>query len=310
MNVTLRQLQAFVAVAELGRFNLAAGQLNLTQSSVSILIRELEAALKHRLFDRHTRMVGLTSAGREFLPQARKILEDLEIAVASVQDLAFLRRGRVTVASAIVLAATLLPPVIAQFVRRYPDISVEIRDMPEEEIRPALKRNEVDLGVGTVSGNDPEIETTLMMRDRLMLICPAAHPLAERTQVRWSELADEIVIGLAKENPLRDIVDRTFISMGAEIRTKYEVRFSTTAIAMVAEGLGLAVLPENSRQLATNVDVAAVELIEPAISREISLLQRRQRMLSPAAAQMRDFLIETANPLAMNGRTRRRSTRV
>jgi len=109
---------------------------------------------------------------------------------------------------------------------------------------------------------------------------------------------------------LRDIVDRTFISMGAEIRTKYEVRFSTTAIAMVAEGLGLAVLPENSRQLATNVDVAAVELIEPAISREISLLQRRQRMLSPAAAQMRDFLIETANPLAMNGRTRRRSTRV
>ena len=93
MNVTLRQLQAFIAVAELGRFHLAADHLGLTQSAISILIKDLEVALKHRLFDRHTRMVSLTTAGAEFLPQARKVMSDLEIAVANVHELASLQRG-------------------------------------------------------------------------------------------------------------------------------------------------------------------------------------------------------------------------
>lgn len=294
MNVTIRQLQAFIAVADLGRFNLAAGQLSLTQSAISILIKELEASLSHRLFDRHTRMVSLTTAGREFLPQARKVITDLEIAVGNIHDLATLQRGRVSVAAAIVLAATFLPAIIARFVKRYPDISVQVRDMPEEEIRPALKRNEADLGIGTISGDDAEIQASVLMRDRLMLICRADHRLARAPKVRWSDLAGEPLIGLAKDNPLRDLVDRALIAAGTDVKTRYEVRFSTTAISMVAEGLGVAVLPENSRQLTTNVDTRVVELVGPVIGRDISILQHRQPMLSPAAAKMKEFVLETA----------------
>jgi LysR family carnitine catabolism transcriptional activator len=292
VTLTLRQLQALVAIADLGRFNLAAAHLNLTQSAVSVLVKELEADLKVRLFDRHTRMVSLTAAGREFLPQARKILEDLDIAVGNIQELATLQRGRVTVASAIVLAATLLPPVIARFTSRYPDIAVQVRDMPEEEIRPALKRNEVDLGIGTISTEDAELDATFLLRDRLTLVCHADHRLAQAGAVRWADLKDETLIGLAKENPLRGLVDQTLIAVGAEIRTKYEVRFSTTAIGMVAEGLGVAVLPENSRQLATAVNIKAINLVDPTVSREISVLQQRQRMLSPAASRMKEFFLE------------------
>lgn len=292
VNVTLRQIQAFVAVAELGRFNLAAGRLNLTQSAISILIKELETELRQRLFDRHTRMVSLTGAGREFFPQARKVLEDLEIAVDSVHELASLRRGRVLVASAIVLAATFLPPVIARFNRRYPDISVQVRDMPEEEIRPALKRNEVDLAIGTVADEDPEVESTHMMRDRLMLVCRADHRFARQKNVRWSDLSGEALIALAKENPLRDLVDRALLRVAPDIRPSYEVRFSTTAISMIAAGLGVSVLPENARQLAPLVDVKVMELVEPAISRDVSVLQHRQRALSPVAQKMKEYLLE------------------
>ena len=113
-NVTVKQLQAFVAVADLGRFNLAASHLNVTQSAVSILIKELEGELQHRLFDRSTRMVSPTRAAREFLPQARKFLDDLENAVDDIRDLNSLRRGSVAVAAAIVLAATVLPPAVAR----------------------------------------------------------------------------------------------------------------------------------------------------------------------------------------------------
>ncbi len=301
MNVTLRQLQAFIAVADLGRFNLAASELNLTQSAISILIKELEAGLNHRLFDRHTRMVGLTTAGREFLPQARKIIEDLELAIGNIHDLATLKRGRVTIAAAIVLAATLVPPVIRRFVTRYPDISVQVRDLPEEEIRHALKRNEVDLAIGTVSDDDQEIQTSHLMSDRLMLVCRSDHRLARAPRVRWADLVDEPMIGLAKGNPLRDLVDRTWMTTGTNMKARYEVRFSTTAISMVAEGLGVAVLPENSVQLTTNVDVRSVQLIAPVISRSISILQLRQPVLSPAAAKMKEFLIETARRTARQG---------
>jgi len=292
VNVTLRQLQAFVAVAELGRFNLAAAHLNLTQSAVSILVKELEAELKQRLFDRHTRMVNPTVAGREFLPQARKVLDDLNIAVENIHELNALQRGRVTVATAIVLAATLVPPVIARFVSRYPDVIVQIKDMPEEEIRSALRRNEVDLGIGTLAGEDAEIDATLLGRDRLTLVCPADHRLARKREVRWSDLDGETLIGLAKENPLRDMVDHALKSVGVEVKTKYEVRFSTTAISMIAEGLGVSILPENSQQLTASVNVKSVILTTPTISRDISMLQNRQLMLSSAAARMKEFFLE------------------
>src|SRR5579883_1352084 len=279
VNVTLKQLQAFVAVADLGRFNLAAAHLNLTQSAVSVLVRELEAELKHRMFDRHTRMVNLTPAGMEFLPQARKVLDDLELAVTNIHELTSLRRGRVTIASAIVLAATIVPPAIAKFVRRYPDIAVQIRDMPEEEIRPALKRNEADLGIGTLSVDDVEVEKTLLGRDRLMLVCR-------------EDLDGENLISLVKDNPLRDMVDHVLIALGTGVKTRYEVRYSTTALSMIAEGLGVSILPENSRQLTTAVNIKTVLLAAPIISRDISVMQLRQRMLSPAASEMKSVLLE------------------
>jgi DNA-binding transcriptional LysR family regulator len=131
-------------------------------------------------------MVSLTLVGLEFLPQARKILKDLELAVGDVRDNASLKRGQVTIAAAIVLAATIVPPIIARFLRMYPEISVNIRDMPEEAITPALKRNEVDIAVGTLSEDDSEITATPLLRDKLMLICREDHRFAKRRSVSWA----------------------------------------------------------------------------------------------------------------------------
>lgn len=291
MNITLRQLRAFIAVAELGQFNIAARNLHLTQSAVSILIRDLEREIGARLFDRHTRMVSLTLVGQEFLPQARKILKDLELAVGDVRDNASLKRGQVTIAAAIVLAATVVPPIIARFLKKYPEISVNIRDMPEEQITPALKRHEVDIAVGTLSEEDPEIAATPLLRDKLMLVCREDHRFAKRKSVRWAELKDETLITLAASNPLRNIVEHNLIRVVPNYRPKYEVRFSTTAISMIAAGMGVSVLPENSGQLASAVGVTTVDLIDPVVMRDVSLLQRRHHSLSPAAEHLKAAFI-------------------
>ncbi|MBD9650475.1 LysR family transcriptional regulator (plasmid) [Ensifer sp. PDNC004] len=291
MNITLRQLRAFIAVAELGQFNIAARNLHLTQSAVSILIRDLEREIGARLFDRHTRMVSLTLVGQEFLPQARKILKDLELAVGDVRDNASLKRGQVTIAAAIVLAATVVPPIIARFLNKYPEISVNIRDMPEEQITPALKRHEVDIAVGTLSEEDPEIAATPLLRDKLMLVCREDHRFAKRKSVRWAELKDETLITLAASNPLRNIVEHNLIRVVPNYRPKYEVRFSTTAISMIAAGMGVSVLPENSGQLASAVGVTTVDLVDPVVMRDVSLLQRRHHSLSPAAEHLKAAFI-------------------
>ena len=302
MNITLRQLRAFIAVAEFGQFNLAARNLHITQSAVSILIRDLETEIGVRLFDRHTRMVSLTLVGQEFLPQARKILKDLELAVGDVRDNASLKRGQVTIAAAIVLAATIVPPILARFMRMYPEISVSIRDMPEEQISPALKRNEVDIAVGTLSEDDPEIAATALLRDKLILVCREDHRFAKRKSVRWTELKDETLITLAAANPLRNIVEHNLLRVVPNYRPKYEVRFSTTAMSMIAAGMGVAVLPENSSQLASAVRVTTVDLIEPMVMRDVSLLQRRHHSLSPAAEHLKAvFIAYAADREALSG---------
>lgn len=218
-------------------------------------------------------------------------MKDLELAVGDVRDNASLKRGQVTIAAAIVLAATVVPPIIARFLNKYPEISVNIRDMPEEQITPALKRHEVDIAVGTLSEEDPEIAATPLLRDKLMLVCREDHRFAKRKSVRWAELKDETLITLAASNPLRNIVEHNLIRVVPNYRPKYEVRFSTTAISMIAAGMGVSVLPENSGQLASAVGVTTVDLIDPIVMRDVSLLQRRHHSLSPAAEHLKAAFI-------------------
>jgi LysR family carnitine catabolism transcriptional activator len=171
---------------------------------------------------------------------------------------------------------------------------VRVRDMPEEEIRPAIVTHAVDLAIGTISEDEPEIAATPLLTDRLVLICRSDHRFAGAESVRWAELAGEPLIALAKENPLRNIVERTLATAAPDAAITSTVRFSTTAISMVAAGLGVAILPANTSQLAPQVRVAAVPLIDPAVSRDASVLIHRHRTLSTAAEAMRNAILAAA----------------
>ncbi len=148
MNITLRQLQAFVAVAELGGFTAAAERLHVTQSALSVMIRGLEGELGLRLFDRTTRTVALTDAGRELYPLAEKTLEDLSSAVAHSRELADVRRGRVTIAATTLVSSMLLPRAIARFGDAYPGIRVALRDgASPAQIAAMVAGSQVDIGI-------------------------------------------------------------------------------------------------------------------------------------------------------------------
>jgi DNA-binding transcriptional LysR family regulator len=180
MNITVKQIRAFLAVAQSGSFTVAATRLHLTQSAVSVLIGELEKQFGLRLFDRTTRLVQATDAGRDFHPVAEKVLADLAGALASSRDLVAKQRGRVAIAATPLMSSILLPKAIARYAALYPGISVVLKDTLAAQIPARVRDGEVDFGIGTCERSGREISTEPLLSDTLVLICPAAHALARQ----------------------------------------------------------------------------------------------------------------------------------
>lgn len=293
MDLTLKQLRAFVVVAEAGQFTRAAERLGLSQSAVSTLISQLEGNLDLRLFDRHTRLLRLTQAGTEMLPIARRAVGDINSIVENARDLNRLGRGRVGIASGTLQAALLLPRMIHAFTRRYPNVDVSLHDVPERVTIELVRNGSVDLGLGTVPDNDSEIVGLPALTDSFLIVMRPEHPLAQRRTLRWKDLEGEEVIGPQRGNPIRDRLEAELAHAGIRLqlhRAFQDVSLPLTIIGMVDAGLGIAVMTSTVIPLAKTLGLVTIIPEDPVITRDASLIVRRDRSLSPAARLLRDFL--------------------
>lgn len=297
MNVTIRQIEVFLAVAELGSFTRAAERLRMTQPALSQQVRELEAALDIRLFDRTTRRVELTAGGREFSAAAGKVLEDLELAVRNAADLAERRRGRIVIAAPPLLAAAILPRAIAEFRASHPGIQVAVLDTGTDRIVEAVRLGKADCGLGTFAPAEEGIERASLARDSLMLFCGPGSPFFDRDAVAWRELADEPLVTLTRDSGIRLLVEVGYEAAEVPLRPAFEVSQITTAVALVEAGLGSAVLPTYAFAAAEGKRVAARPLTAPSISRDIVLIHASGRSLSPAVAAFEPVLRRCAQRL-------------
>ncbi|MBL8808383.1 MAG: LysR family transcriptional regulator [Rhodospirillales bacterium] len=282
MNIDIRHLRAFQAVAETGAFRRAAERLRMSQPALSAQIRDLEREVGVVLFDRTTRRVELTGAGREFLPQAAKLLGDLEAALRGLTDLAQHRRGHVAVACAPLLASVMLPELIATFLAAHPGIRISLIDARTDQIVDKVRSGEADLGIGTFADAEPGIARTRLFRDELLLFVPRRAP-APRRAATWAEIADEPLVALTRESGLRALVEMGFGTLGRPARPAYEVAQVTTAVALVEAGLGVAVLPAAARAIAHDRRVTLRALGQPRVARDVSLIVASGRSPTPAA---------------------------
>ena len=290
MSVTLKQIRAFVAVAQAGSFTTAASQLHLTQSAVSVLISELEAEFGLRLFDRTTRLVQLADAGRDFYPVAEKILADLHNALLSSKELVAKKRGRVSVAATPLMASILLPKVIGEYTALYPDIHVTLQDSLAGLIQQKVRDGTADFGIGTFERAGRELIAEPFMADTLVLACPAGHPLAGKASVTWRALAGHPFISLTRDNSVGQLIRKCLADAGVEVHSAYEVSYLSTVVGMVDAGLGVAVLPSYAGPITRLYDIQIRKLVKPAIQREMSFITRQGKALSPAAESLKSFL--------------------
>lgn len=290
MNITLRQLRAFLAVANTGNFTGASKQLNLTQSALSILVRELESELGIRLLDRNTRKVQLSAAGKDFYPFAEKIMQDLEAAIGSVTSLKDFKRGVVRIASPQLMSCTLMPEVIAAYRRKHPDIQLVLVDTLPELVLHKVANGEVDLGVGPEGIQHNDVERAPLLSDRHLLVCTKDHPLASLERVTWKDLEAYPFISQTRDYSARLMLDLNMWSNNLHITPVYEVSYMTTTLGMVASGLGITACPSYAEPLARAYQLEMKPIYEPEFVRQVCIFTKIGTALSPAAASFVTFM--------------------
>lgn len=291
-NVSLRQVRAFVAVADAGGFAAAARKLHLTPSALSLLIKELESNIEVRLFDRSTRTTELSIAGTEFYPLARKVLTDLEQALVSTQDLQQKRRGTVRVACTPLYAAATLPEVLRRYRERFPAVTVYVLDSLNQQALARVASGEADFGVAPQRQAAPELMQQSLMQDRVWMVCRPDHPLAVHKRVNWAQTLKYPFVSLTPDFTRRLQADLFQHSSALVLNPALEVSFITTALGMVQSGFGITAQPSRSLSLLPAFGLVARPLISPVVDRHLSLFFLKGRDLSPAADSLRTFLLE------------------
>jgi DNA-binding transcriptional LysR family regulator len=285
MNITLRQLKAFVAVADTGNFTRAARRLHVAQSAISLMVRELEDELGVRLFDRTTRHVELTDPGREFSARAQKLIADLEHAVRQTQELVERKRGRIAVAAPPFLATFLLPRVIAEFCGEFPGVRVVLIDARTDQLLTQIKSGEADIAIGTFAADEDGIARTLLTRDELMLFSSQRHAMASARAPSWADLANASLIVLSHESAIRALVEDAFAAMRLSFAPAFEVAQITTALALVEAGLGVSPLPAYALAAIGSRHIIGRTLRVPVVSRNIEIISSLGRTPPPATSE-------------------------
>jgi len=283
MNISLRQLRAFVSIGRLGSFTKAADALHATQPALSAQIRELEESLGVKLFDRSTRSVTLTQAGEDLLPVVDNVLGDLGSVVARARDVARRNTGRVTVAALPSLSATLMPDVVSRMRALHPGIAIVIKDALAERILGLIRADEVDLALTSAPPTDPQLQFTPLLNDRMVAVLPPGHPLARAKLVKLADILASSLVLMDRDSSVRRIVDGACASIGRMAEPAYEAAYMSTAIGLVRAGLGTTLLPSSAAELRGATDVVVRDLDAPRVERQLGILKQRRRAYSPAA---------------------------
>ncbi|WP_345246072.1 LysR family transcriptional regulator [Pigmentiphaga soli] len=298
MNFKLRQLEGFVAAAETGAFSKAADRLAMTQPAFSQLIRELEGMVGVRLFERTTRRMELTEAGRILLAQVKRPLDDLQHAYANLRELAGGERGSITYAVLPSAAFVIGTRAIAQLRERHPHVQVrQIEDQNGLLIDKVLQR-EVEFGLGMFSHADPALRFDFMFMDELVAIVRPDHALAAAAEVAWADLADVPLILLPISAAARRLADAGLAQAGCHRAPAFEVVNMVTALSMVREGLGVTILPRVGLEAMNMEGLVYRRLGEPRPERQMGIIRRVDRPLSAAAATLIRFLYQQAGAVA------------
>jgi DNA-binding transcriptional LysR family regulator len=283
MKIDFDGIQAFVVIAELGGFSKAAEHLHVTQTALTRRVQKLESYFGLRLLDRTTRYVELTAVGRDFLPQAKSIVSEMTMAVGRLKDMSRSAKGNFTIACVPTMASHALPAVIRRYAVAHPGNRIRIIDASAFEVRDAVLHGQAELGIGIPTEAHPDLVEIQLLEEPYLFFCREEHPLSARTSITWSDLREAELIVISSMSANRVFLDYQLAKRGISLQGAYEVQHLSTAIGLVAAGVGTAILPSSTLEEGARPGLCRIALTGPVVKRRINLIRRKNSTLSPAA---------------------------
>lgn len=284
-------LQAFVEVAETGSFTRAAAQLHLSQPAISKRITALEGQVGAPLFDRVSRRVQLTDAGRTLLPFARKALQDIEDGKRALSHLHDAIAGRLSIGTSHHIGLHRLPPVLRSFTQRYPQVDLDIHFMDSEVACEAVLAGKLELGIVTLPTQPlAQLATRVIWPDPLSVVVAPGHALLARRRLQLPDLAEHPAVFPDENTYTRRIVTQALRAHDLEPRIRLSTNYLETLKMLVSIGLGWSVLP------ASMLDDSIRALKVPGLDmhRELGGVWHEGRTMSAAARALLQELDEAA----------------
>jgi LysR family carnitine catabolism transcriptional activator len=293
MSMNIKQVRAFLAVAQSMSFANAANQLHLSQPALSLSIKSLEENLGGKLLTRTTRSIALTPEGEALVPIARRLLAQWENAEDEMKQRFALQLGKITIASMPSFAASLLPKAIRNYHVSYPNIQVAIDDVLSDVVVEMVRNNQVELGISFEPVGLLELVFYPLYDDRFIAILPKNHPLESHESITWEALLEYDFITLQRPSSVRTMIEKTLSDANIELNVAFDAHQLATVGRMVSEGMGVAVVPALCRQQTIEQGAICRPVIEPEIHRRVGVICQPRSNLSIAAAAMLDVLVET-----------------
>lgn len=286
----LRQLRYFAAVAKHSSFSRAADDLHVAQSALSQQVKKLEAELGIELLVRTTRSVDLTDAGQTALTRATRILSEVEGLTSEVDELRGVLRGTLVVGGMLPAGGIDLPAMLLRFKELHPDVDVELQEGTATEMVELLRGDEIDAAIAMLEPEEiPDLLSSRRLGDeQLVLTMEPGDALAGRKRIRLAELRDRPFVSFRPGSAVRRVVDAALADAGVAAKPAFETNDLSMMRAVVARGLGVAVVPE------TVAEWGGPDLVwrplSPALRRSVAFVWRRARHQPPPAAAFIEFV--------------------
>lgn len=288
----IRHLQYVLELARTSSFTKAAEELHITQPTLSKMIKNLEDELGIELFSRIGKRVELTEEGKIIWGKAQEIVNSFSDLQREINDLTHLHKGTIRIGLPPMAGASFFPTVIRRFRERYPGVTIQMVEDGSLKIESEVAGGSLDMGVVLLPTNVELFETYTIIKENLRLLVHPTHRLAQRKEAALAELAEETFILFREDFALHDKIITECIGAGFEPQVLYKSSQWDFIGEMVAENLGIALLPEPICKLLNPNRVRIIPLVSPTIPWHLAMVWRKNMYLSFAAREWIRFTRE------------------
>lgn len=292
MNISHRQLCIFVELANSRSFADAASRLHLSQPALSIAIKKFEETIGGKLLSRSTRMVELTPEGKTFLPIAKRLLNDWDVAFDDLHNLFSMQRGKLTIASMPSFANSFLPDILIQFHQANANINIAVMDVVMERVIEAVREDRAELGIIFEAEKMDGVDFISLFNDNFVVVMNKQHPLSSHRLIDWPTLDQQNFVAMNRDSSIRSWCDSALLNAKTSVNIVVEASQLSTVGQLVNSGLGLSVIPALCRQQMQIKGLVCVPLAGQENTKRVGMIRRSRGTLSVPAQYLFNLLQE------------------